>query len=122
MPEWNTVNQPLSLRAALDLALDWHNPDTREFVAKWGHGMSGREMASILREAAVAFDGGSARCAACDGDEGVRYCGWDKMWTCERDRCHHPERPLPRMTDEQAGAFFDARHDSKVRRGREGAR
>lgn len=88
------MGETLTLRDALQLAIDWHNPDTRGFIATWGHGMSGREMVAILREAVVKHDGTMRTCDAGDGWPG-EYCGWDMQWLCSNhaptDR-HHEHR------------------------------
>ena len=89
-----TAPGTLSLRDALQLAIDWHNPDTRMFLDTWGHGMSGREMVAILREAAMHVDGTREPCAAC-GEFPAAYCGWDKQWLCTeetRGDRHHEHR------------------------------
>ena len=96
----------MNIRDALQLAIDWHSPDTQAFVATWGHGMSGREMVAILREAAVEHDGTKMPCTSgCDVDDAT-YCGWDKQWLCSRctrgDR-HYAHR-LAFPTPERSGS------------------
>lgn len=73
----------LILRHALQLAIDWHNNTHQDFVATWGHGMSGREMVAILREVAMEHDGSKFPCEAGAPDCGdATYYGWDKQWYC----------------------------------------
>ena len=103
------AQRSMNIVEALELAIDWHNPDTRAFVARYGHGMSGREMVALLREAyreanpptpTGYLPGGleelmPGRCAACD-TVAANYCGWDRWWTCSEHLCVHPERPTGR--------------------------
>lgn len=102
--------EALTIRDALQLAIDWHNPDTQDFLATWGHGMSGREMVAILREAAVEHDGEKRSCDSGCGRTDTAYCGWDKQWLCPNetrgDRHHEHRRAFP--TFERATGTPDA--------------
>jgi hypothetical protein len=45
------VDEVERLRAACELALDFHGADTQAFVARHGHGMTTRDLCDRLREA-----------------------------------------------------------------------
>lgn len=45
------TNYISKLEAACQMALDWHQADTEQFVAKYGHGIGSRDLCECLRRA-----------------------------------------------------------------------